>query len=348
MSSDRSAFAFERLDVAADEVRSPAAPARDLAELASALAEVEALLAAGAGEGPDAGAAVERIADIAFVLHEREVEPSLCDALDAAMRDLNEANAHDRANAQRAQEAVELLHALGRRLDAMMAAQAEPQALASADAVQGAGDDGELECADEFPAPARLFDADVAEDGAFAQTVAALAEALPEHSDADPAQSRYQVADSSSAPEVVAHSQTHSLAHSDVQSEQAETAPGAWIQAENPTSEAGEDPVPDSSPASSIGVAAAPAIDAYGSIDPDEDPGDLFEPAPDVRQAADAAPPAMSANSAEAAAPAASLAPQWSGSSAAAPADAASRSAANDPLAPIRALSEEELIALFS
>ena len=336
-------MAFERLDVAADEVRSPAAPACDLAELASALAEVEALLA-GADQGPDPGAAVERIADIAFVLHEREVEPSLCDALDAAMRDLNEANAHNRANAERAHEAVELLRALGRRLDAMMAAQAEPQVSGSADAVQGPAQNDELECADEFPAPARLFDADVASDEAFAETVAALAQALPEHSDADPAQSRHQVAVSGSAPEVVAHSQTHS----DVQSEQAETAPGAWIQAENPTSEAGEDLVPDSSLASSIGAAAAPAIDAHGSIDPDEDPGDLFEPAPNLRPAADAAPAAMRANSAEAAAPAASLAPQSSGSPADAPADAASRSAANDPLAPIRALSEEELIALFS
>lgn len=330
----------------ADDSGPPAAaPACDLAELAAALAEIEALFSAGTGEIPDAAAAVERIADIAFVLHEREVEPSLCDALDAAMRDLNEANAHNRASAQRAHEAVELLRALARRLDAMMAAQAEPQAPGSAAALQGAAENDDLKCADELPAPARLFDADVTADGAFAQTVAALADALPEHSDADPAQSQHDVADCGSVPEAVAHS----LA----QSEQAETAPGAWVQAENPVSGAGEKSVEElsgSSLASSIGAAAALAVDTHCSIDPDEDPGDLFEPSPDLRSAADAAvaPPTMRTNSAEDAVPGASLAPQSSGSPAEVPASAASRSAANDPLAPIRALSEEELIALFS
>jgi hypothetical protein len=279
-------------------------------------------------------------------LHEREVEPSLCDALDAAMRDLNEANARNRASAQRAHEAVELLRALARRLDAMMAAQAEPQAPGPAADRQGAAENDALECGDEFPAPARLFDADVAEDAAFAETVAALAEALPEHSDADPAQSQHEATDGGSTPEVL----VHSLAHSDVHSEQAETAPGTWMHAENPISGAGEDSVPDSSLASSIGAAAATRVDTHCAIDPHEDPGDLFEPAPDLRPAADAAvaPPAMRASSAEDTAPAASLAPQASGSRADAPPAAPSRSAAADPLAPIRALSEEELIALFS
>src|ERR1700740_3577745 len=139
MSSDRSAVAFERLAPSDPSPASgeelgwgdgplAAAPVCNLAELASVLARVEALIAAAVDERPDAAAALERIADIAFVLHEREVEPSLCDALDAAMREIGEANARSRASVQRAQEAVELLRALARRLEVMMAAQAQPHA----------------------------------------------------------------------------------------------------------------------------------------------------------------------------------------------------------------------------
>src|SRR5579864_2428236 len=185
MASDQTAVAFERLDEVADEDRRPAAaPACDLAELASLLVQAEALVIAAADESPDAiAAAIERIADIAFVLHEREVEPSLCDALDAAMREISEANARNRASVQRAHEAVELLRTLAHRLDAMIAAQASESSAGSA---QRLTHNDELECADEFPALARLFDADLAEDGAFAQTVAALAESLPERAEAAP------------------------------------------------------------------------------------------------------------------------------------------------------------------
>lgn len=306
-----------------------AAPVCDLAELASALARVEALIAAAADERPDAAAALERIADIAFVLHEREVEPSLCDSLDAAMREIGEANARNRARVQRAQEAVELLRALARRLEAMMAAQAQP------DAPQSAAHGDELEGADEFPAPARLFDGDIAEDGAFAETVASLAESLPERSDAALAQSQDHVTQSGTAPDA--------LTHSDVEPEQAEISPSAWMQAENPVSGVGAEPTPRTSLAESLSTAATPAVDTPSSIDPDEDPGDLFEPTPDMRPQADAAvpPPALSAITIQ-------ETPPPPRGAAGAPVYAASRPAANDPLAPIRALSEEELIALFS
>lgn len=344
MSSDRSAIAFERL--ARSELSAArgeelgwgnqpfaVAPVCDLAELASALARVEALIAAAVNESPGAAAALERIADIAFVLHEREVEPSLCDALDAAMREIGEANARSRARVQRAQEAVALLRALARRLEVMMAAQAQPQSAAHGD---------ELERADEFPAPARLFDAKVAEDGAFAETVAALAESLPERSDAALAQSQDHVAESGAAPDA--------LTHSEVEPEQAEISPSVWMQAENPVSGAEEESAPRMRRAESINTAATPAVDTSSSIDPDEDPGDLFEPTPDMRPEADAAVPplAVSTSTIQETPPPPSVAPQPPRGAAGAPAYAASRPTANDPLAPIRALSEEELIALFS
>jgi hypothetical protein len=301
-----------------------ATPASDLAELASALARVEALLTDAAGQSPDAAAAIERIADIAFVLHEREVEPSLCDALDAAMREISAAHASGRANLQRAQEAAGLLRTLGRRLDAMMAA-----AAAASAAPQARGNNDEPEGADEFPAPDRCFDEDVAEDGAFAQSVAALAESLP-----------------------------------DATGGQAAASARACEQAEDDAGGIAEEPVPPeavaaTSVATSVPDAAAaarfaapadpPAAAEVEAIDPDEDPGDLFEPAADMSAAAEVAPPLPTTNAelSHPTAPSANRPPQ-SPTAALAAVSAASSAAANDPLAPIRALSEEELIALFS
>jgi len=350
MASDRSAIAFERLDEVADADRRPAdAPACDLAELASALAQVEALVTAGPDASPDAAAALERIADIAFVLHEREVEPSLCDALDAAMRQISDANTRNRASVQRANEAVELLRALAHRLDAMIGTQAQAEAARPA-----AG--AELECADEFPAPARLFDADVPADGAFAQAVAALAESLPRPSDPAPAGFQELPEDSGAASVALLRSDDVSVPEESSQSVAAQAAEAMSGAGEHETGQcvtAASVAVPSSDPAAVAGLAssveaiAAPSVDMNRSIDPDEDPGDLFEPMSDMRPTADAPVP-VAATQETASPPAASLAPPSPRAAASAPAHAASRPAANDPLAPIRALSEEELIALFS
>jgi len=352
MASDQTAVAFERLDEVADEDRRPAAaPACDLAQLASLLAQAEALVIAAADESPDAiASAIERIADIAFVLHEREVEPSLCDALDAAMREISEANARNRASVQRAHEAAELLRALAQRLDAMMAAQAQLQAEAARSA-----DGVEFECSDEFPPPARLFDADIPEDGAFAQTVAALAESLPERSSPAPAEFQEVAVDAGVASEA--------LMPSAAEREQAERPAGTSVQEEKSGNGAEEDhapreevaapstavpsvdPAPFANSAPTAGAAIPAAVEVNRSIDPDEDPGDLFEPISGIRPAPEAPAPVAAVQET---APSASLPPQSPRAAANGPAPAASRPLANDPLAPIRALSEEELIALFS
>ncbi len=81
-----------------------------LSDIAAALARVEAVLRTGVViPGPDASAALERIADIAFVLHERAVEPSLCDALDAAVREIADAGKLRHDAALRAAETLKLL-----------------------------------------------------------------------------------------------------------------------------------------------------------------------------------------------------------------------------------------------
>ncbi len=298
----------------------PAAVTRvsELAELAAALARIEVLVRDSAESNPDAAAAIERIADIAFVLHEREVEPSLCDALDAAMREISAANAHSRASAQRAEEAAQLLRGLARRVDAMIAAQAAAQVSA---APSGHTHEKEFGTAGEFPAAAGRFDAAAAENGAFAQAVAALAQSLPEHGEPAPAH---------------------------IEPEQAHPPASACIEAEHPGSSAAEASASSAMNAPSIDSVVAPVADEPDLIDPDEDPGDLFEPL-GIRPAADAPAPLPAMNAAaEQTAAAVCVAPQSAHVAAGAPGRAASAAAANDPLAAIRALSEEELIALFS
>src|ERR1700731_447177 len=66
--------------------------AGDLMEIAAAIDRIKAALAAGALPKPDVSAAIEGLSDIAFMLHERPVEATLCDGLDAAIREIAEAS----------------------------------------------------------------------------------------------------------------------------------------------------------------------------------------------------------------------------------------------------------------
>ncbi len=76
----------------------------ETASLVAAMARIEAVLAANHGMAADKGvpannvssldlaAAAERFLDIAFALRERAVDPALCDVLDAAVREICQAN----------------------------------------------------------------------------------------------------------------------------------------------------------------------------------------------------------------------------------------------------------------
>lgn len=119
--------------VAAGEPQIAAVTYRELANLAAAIGHIGALLNAEAAQ--DGSDAIERIADIAFVLHERDVEASLCDALDAAVRDVGAASAIFQFGAERARQAIAQLKEIARRLDGMIArseALLRPEAAASA------------------------------------------------------------------------------------------------------------------------------------------------------------------------------------------------------------------------
>src|SRR5271169_1910226 len=95
--------------------------AGDLMEIAAAIDRVQAAFAAGTTPAPDVSAAIERLLDIAFMLHERPVEPTLCDRLDAAIREISEANMRSESTAEGVREAAELMGALAGRVREMIA-----------------------------------------------------------------------------------------------------------------------------------------------------------------------------------------------------------------------------------
>ncbi|MGB6538794.1 MAG: hypothetical protein WBF58_22870 [Xanthobacteraceae bacterium] len=98
----------------------PIALADDVADLASTIDRIAALIASPSESPVNVVAdALERIGDIAFVLHERDVEASLCDALDAAVREIGECEALREADVQRSREAAALLRELSHRVSAM-------------------------------------------------------------------------------------------------------------------------------------------------------------------------------------------------------------------------------------
>src|ERR1700683_2686655 len=101
MSTDPSA-AIGRIDAAVEESSRPSGvPPRELADLAAVIERIESLIADRAAQGRDGTAAAERISDIAFTLHEREVETSLCDTLDAAVREINDVGALNEGSTER-------------------------------------------------------------------------------------------------------------------------------------------------------------------------------------------------------------------------------------------------------
>jgi hypothetical protein len=191
MSTDPIGAAFGRDDaaIAAHALQIAAEPSNELTGIATAIECVEALLAA-CGPAPEGADAIERIADIAFVLHERDVEASLCDALDAAVRELGNTNAAKQANVQHVRQAAELLRQLTHRVAEMIALlQVSPPPPAKDTAAgEAAPEEGEPATVEqqaredtldgEFPREG-LFSAGLLENEEFARAVAELATSLP-------------------------------------------------------------------------------------------------------------------------------------------------------------------------
>jgi hypothetical protein len=165
--------------------------ARDLIEIAAALERIEAELGAGMSPAPDALAAIERIADVAFVLHERSVELTLCDELDAALRELSIASACSEDAAKRARNTAELLRVLANRVGKMIAirtgergAQSPPAESSASSTIEAREEpDRDARLLEELiesskQAQSALFEIDAEQTENFAQAVAALVGSL--------------------------------------------------------------------------------------------------------------------------------------------------------------------------
>ncbi len=113
---------FARLEAV---VREPVDASTDvpsrLPDLLATIEQIEAVLRPGDTSASDVHFAVERIQDIAMALRQREVEPALCDTLEAAIREVGDAIVRNEATAARAQGATALLGDLARRVTDLIA-----------------------------------------------------------------------------------------------------------------------------------------------------------------------------------------------------------------------------------
>ena len=343
--------------------------AGDLTEIAAAIDRIEAALAAGAMPASGVSAAIERLLDIAFMLHERPVEATLCDGLDAAIREISEAGMRSESTAAGVREAAELVRALAGRLREMMALSSAGRggsqpAGENVDATSGAG----------------FFELATIDGETFAQAVAELAASLPVFSDASdvlaeaapepesgqgapapatetvpnvdvllPADETQQTAVEAEIPDNdTAAPQQGSAEVSLSEAVLSQAFSDDYFSSSNFSNEApareetgSEQVLSEESPAEAVLPAQNFSTDPVPG--PQEDPADLFEPqpvpTPPVETAAsviaDAAVPAEPTVEPPRAVP-----PP--------PARAIPRPPGSDPLAAVRDLSEEELIALFS
>jgi hypothetical protein len=110
---------------------------RGLAELVAAIEQIGAGLASDRSPTADTHFAVELIQDIAMALRQRDVEATLCDGLDAAIREVGDAIVRGDAAEARAHDAGGQLRELARRIADMTAA--------AAASVAGAGDEASVE-----------------------------------------------------------------------------------------------------------------------------------------------------------------------------------------------------------
>jgi hypothetical protein len=341
--------------------------AGDLMEIAAAIDRIEAALAASATPASDISAAIERLLDIAFMLHERPVEATLCDGLDAAIREISQADMRSESTAAGIREAAEMVGALAGRVREMMALSSAVRgthqpAGANVDATSGAG----------------FFELATNDGDTFAAAVAELAASLPTLSEApsEPVEAVLEPESGQGAPmpaAEIAPSDDVLLPADAVQQTATETviadndtAPPQPVSTDVSLSEAvlnqafaddyfSNGNLPDVAPVSDETESApisseeppseAPAqnFSTEPVPGPQEDPADLFEPGaapiPPVETVtpvtADAPVPAEPP-----AEPARAVPPP--------PARAIPRPPSSDPFAAVRDLSAEELIALFS
>jgi hypothetical protein len=109
-------------DAAADDSPAPASTglAHGLARVAATIRQIEAVLKANGALALEVHFAIERIQDVAMALRMREVDTALCDTLEASIREVGDAIVRNDAAAARTQGAAALLCDLGKRIDQLL------------------------------------------------------------------------------------------------------------------------------------------------------------------------------------------------------------------------------------
>jgi hypothetical protein len=354
--------------------------AGDLMEIAAALDRIQTMLAAGTPPASDVSAAIERLLDIAFMLHERPVEATLCDGLDAAIREISDATMRSESTATGLREAADLVRALAGRVREMMALSS-----AGRGAPQPAGDNV------DSTSGAGFFELATSDGETFAAAVAELAAALPTLADApneliEAAPLREPEPEPELEPEPESGEGAPASAVEIAPSDNVLSPAAEAQQTATETASPGNDTAPPQIASTDVSLSEAilnqasddffsspsfsseaPAHEATGSEqvlseeppseavlpaqnfltesvpDPQEDPADLFEPASAPTPPVEVAAP-VAADTAMPAEPPAepprAVPPP--------PARAIPRPPGSDPLAAVRDLSDEERIALFS
>ncbi len=307
----------------------------DADTLMAAIARVEAAVRSDApakqsARLPDIGAAAERLADIAFGLRERGADATLCDALDAAVREIcaacgSDAKSHETENDAAPDRAIR-----------------EPDRQAAGDAIDA-----------DSPPSCEAFDMPLQDSGRFAAAAAALAASLTALSGEAQAASEPQSASSVTAAiplhdyEAVSAPQPAAAAVESGPRWHIEAPDFVFHQPQRGAANAAVEP-------SDRPRALLPGLQLLPS--PDEDPAELFEPSPkrvavlptSASATSAAKPPTPLASAVSAAARDVRAAGNPPSRSPTGPTvRPLPRPAPISPLAALRALTEEELIALF-
>ncbi len=356
--------------------QSTAVAGRDLTDIATAIDRIRTAIGTERTRLSDIGAAAERIADITFELRERAVKTALCDALDAEVSEICKAAANAEAPGENAHDPVKLLRELASRVDVLIRLSLAGQAAspisnhdaddsAAPAANNGAVAPGETPPAalvqpqdgtrglDEGSSPGSgSFDMELQDNKKFAEAAAALAASLSSLTD----ESQVACEPQSQSFETVAALPNHAETSEPPAAAAADQRPRWYIEPPDfaiappgPKTNNGDADSPNQS-----GQAHPLLPGAQLLPDPGDDPADLFEPTPhSAGIAPDSAPKSPAATAAPvpsappAAAPAVEPQPPQLRIATASAIRQVPRPAQSNPLAALRALSEEELIALF-
>jgi hypothetical protein len=339
-------------DGAADDSPAPASTglANGFARVAATIRQIEAVLKTNGALALEVHFAIERIQDVAMALRMREVDTALCDTLEASIREVGDAIVRNDAAAARTQGAAALLCDLGKRIDQLLPpgsiVAVEPDKADGAAKPDKANRVAKPDKADGVAKP------DKADGPAQTANVAASAAVNGDHATKPNGAAARPMAD---AVDVIVSDDDH--AHPLPQPAFVHAAlPDMQLSAEaNRQTARPVQPVVMSMPSPVGEEQDAPPKDEPVDHKAEEREAQaaaeqiaVEPPAAAASHNADAVAPVTttSAMSAPSAAETNGAAPSAADSNGAAPAN--SRASANDPLAAIYGLSEEELIALFS